>query len=33
MVRDWHEAYERGEDAVMVAKRNREVETPERDRA
>jgi conjugative relaxase-like TrwC/TraI family protein len=25
MVRDWHEAYERGEDAVMVAKQNAEV--------
>jgi conjugative relaxase-like TrwC/TraI family protein len=25
MVRDWHESYERGEDAVMVAKRNAEV--------
>ncbi len=26
MVRDWHEAYERGEDAVMIAKRNVDVE-------
>ncbi len=26
MVADWHEAYERGEDAVMIAKRNRDVE-------
>jgi conjugative relaxase-like TrwC/TraI family protein len=26
LVRDWHEAYERGEDAVMIAKRNRDVE-------
>jgi conjugative relaxase-like TrwC/TraI family protein len=26
MVRDWHEAFERGEDAVMVAKRNVDVE-------
>jgi conjugative relaxase-like TrwC/TraI family protein len=26
MVRDWHESYERGEDAVMIAKRNAEVE-------
>jgi conjugative relaxase-like TrwC/TraI family protein len=26
MVRDWHEAFERGEDAVMVAKRNADVE-------
>jgi conjugative relaxase-like TrwC/TraI family protein len=26
MVRDWHESYARGEDAVMVAKRNAEVE-------
>jgi conjugative relaxase-like TrwC/TraI family protein len=25
MVRDWHEAFERGEDAVMVAKQNAEV--------
>jgi len=25
MVRDWHEAFERGEDAVMVAKRNADV--------
>jgi conjugative relaxase-like TrwC/TraI family protein len=25
MVRDWHEAFERGEDAVMVAKQNSEV--------
>jgi conjugative relaxase-like TrwC/TraI family protein len=25
MVRDWHESFERGEDAVMVAKRNAEV--------
>jgi conjugative relaxase-like TrwC/TraI family protein len=26
VVADWHEAYERGEDAVMIAKRNRDVE-------
>ena len=26
MVRDWHEAFDRGEDAVMIAKRNAEVE-------
>jgi conjugative relaxase-like TrwC/TraI family protein len=26
MVADWHEAYERGEDVVMIAKRNRDVE-------
>ncbi len=26
MVRDWHESFERGEDAVMVAKRNVDVE-------
>ncbi len=26
MVRDWHDAFERGEDAVMVAKRNADVE-------
>ncbi len=26
MVRDWHESFERGEDAVMVAKRNAEAE-------
>jgi conjugative relaxase-like TrwC/TraI family protein len=26
MVRDWHEAFERGEDAVMIAKRNVDVE-------
>lgn len=26
LVCDWHEAYERGEDAVMIAKRNRDVE-------
>ena len=26
MVRDWHESFERGEDAVMIAKRNAEVE-------
>ncbi len=26
MVRDWHESYDRGEDAVMIAKRNAEVE-------
>jgi conjugative relaxase-like TrwC/TraI family protein len=26
MVADWHESYERGEDAVMIAKRNAEVE-------
>jgi conjugative relaxase-like TrwC/TraI family protein len=26
MVADWHEAYERGADAVMIAKRNRDVE-------
>lgn len=25
MIRDWHEAFERGEDAVMVAKRNADV--------
>lgn len=25
MVRDWHESFERGEDAVMVAKRNAEI--------
>jgi conjugative relaxase-like TrwC/TraI family protein len=25
MVRDWHEAFERGEDAVMIAKRNADV--------
>lgn len=25
MVRDWHESYERGEDAVMIAKRNADV--------
>lgn len=25
MVRDWHESFERGEDAVMIAKRNAEV--------
>ncbi len=25
MVRDWHESYERGEDAVMIAKRNTDV--------
>jgi conjugative relaxase-like TrwC/TraI family protein len=26
MVRDWHESFERGEDAVMIAKRNAEVQ-------
>lgn len=26
MIRDWHEAFERGEDAVMVAKRNADVQ-------
>jgi hypothetical protein len=26
MVRDWHEAFERGEDAVMITEQNAEVE-------
>jgi conjugative relaxase-like TrwC/TraI family protein len=33
MVRDWHEAFERGEDAVMIAKQNAEGQKAQRDRA
>ena len=33
MVADWHESFDRGEDAVMIAKRNVEVAEAERDGA